>query len=319
MSGKMIQAAKSAETFMAGLELVLLAVVGRLATWAAPLPSALLVGRALGDIFGLGGAGPWVMAAVVELVGLAASNLWLTAKEWNATKRKSDPEANERLALGLLSFYFVVVMAILGALEIPPALQGNPSGLVSLLFPGLSVVAILALNERAAQSKRQAAIDAEVAQREQKRAETRSEKAKLRLELEKARLEAEAQQERARLELEKTRLETEARQRELEAQQTKVRRRAEAQQRASERRQTLASLGQTTKQTLDLLATDPTQTQTDLADVLGIKPQSVAYHIDRLESLGLIDRDGPTGIKVLVDVGGDSLAGENGRSGSGGE
>lgn len=166
MNDKWIQTAKNAENFMAGLELVLLAVVGRLATWLAPLPSALLVGRALGDIFELAGAWPWVMAGTVELVGLVTSGLWLTAKEWNENKRKTDPAANERLALGALIFYFVVVVAILAVLELPVMLEtGNPSGLVALLFPGLSVVAILAMNERAAQTKRQAAIAQEKQER----------------------------------------------------------------------------------------------------------------------------------------------------------
>ena len=180
-TNRMRESANLTESFMAALEIVITAVVGRLATWVAPLPSAVLVGRAVGQIFDLAGAWPAVMAGTVELIGLVTANLWLTAKEWNANKRKSDPSANERLALGLLLFYFVITLAILAVIEIPKVWDVIPAevaSLTALLFPGLSAVAVMALNERMAQAKRQAALDSEIAERKRQQAKHRVSKPK---------------------------------------------------------------------------------------------------------------------------------------------
>lgn len=159
--------AELVEDFMAAAEAVLVSVIGRVACWLAPLPSAVLVSRAAGRVFGLTGAWSVIMAAVVELIGLVTSNLWLTAREWNENKRKSDPEANERLAVALLVSYFVTTIALLLAFEIPNILAtGDLSGLTALLFPGLSAVGVIALNERVTHHGRVAEVDA--AKRERK-------------------------------------------------------------------------------------------------------------------------------------------------------
>ena len=149
------------EHLMAAIEQVLIAIVGRLATWAAPLPSAVLVGRSTAITFKLDGYWPWIMAGIVELIGLVTSSLWITAREWNLNKRKSDPPANEQLAMGLMAAYFVTTFALLLAIEVPIfAETGEWAGLTALLFPCLSAVALISLNERAAQSKRQGERDA---------------------------------------------------------------------------------------------------------------------------------------------------------------
>jgi hypothetical protein len=143
------------EAFMAALESVLISIVGRVGLWLTPLPSAFLVSRSASRVFSLTGAWPVIMAAIVELVGLACSHLWLTAREWNANKNKSDPEANERLAFILMLAYFGVTGSLLLAFEIPVVIAtGTVTGLTALLFPVLSAVAVVALNERAMQHKR---------------------------------------------------------------------------------------------------------------------------------------------------------------------
>lgn len=157
-------AAGLVEHLMAAIELVLIAIVGRLATWAAPLPAAYLVGRSAAVTFDLDGNWPWIMAGIIELIGLVTSSLWITAREWNANKRKTDPDANERLAVGLMAVYFITTFALLLSVELPIYLDtGHIEGLTALLFPCLSAVALLALNERAAQSKRQGDYDAQKA------------------------------------------------------------------------------------------------------------------------------------------------------------
>ena len=143
------------EAFMASLESVLVSIIGRVACWLTPIPSAILLSRAADAVFNLGPSWSWVMAAIVEMLGLVTGNLYLTAREWDATKNQKDPLANERLAFWLLVAYFAVAEALLVAFQVVAIAQtGNLTGLVSLLFPGLSAVGQLALNERITHNRR---------------------------------------------------------------------------------------------------------------------------------------------------------------------
>jgi hypothetical protein len=152
--------ATTTEDLMGAAEAVLVSIVGRVACWLTPLPSAVLVSRAAGHVFDLDGWWSTVIAAVLELVGLVTSNLWLTAKEWNANKRKSDPSANEQLALGLVVTYFITAFLLLLAVELPVVIEtGTWTGLTALLFPCLSAVGVIALNERVAHFRRVAEVD----------------------------------------------------------------------------------------------------------------------------------------------------------------
>lgn len=137
------------ENSMGTVEAILVAVVGRVACWLAPLPSAILVANAASGLFELAGLWAAIIAAVLELVGLVTSNLWLNAQEWNRTKRSNDPSANEGMAKGLMAVYFITAFLLLLAVEVPRMLtERNVSGLTALLFPVISLVGILALNER---------------------------------------------------------------------------------------------------------------------------------------------------------------------------
>jgi hypothetical protein len=152
--------ATTTEDLMGAAEAVLVSIIGRVACWLTPLPSAVLVSRAAGRVFDLGGWWSTVIAIVLELVGLVTSNLWLTAKDWNATKRKSDPFANERLALMLVVSYFTTAFLLLLAVELPVVIQtGTWTGLTALLFPCLSAVGVIALNERVAHFRRVAEVE----------------------------------------------------------------------------------------------------------------------------------------------------------------
>lgn len=143
------------ESLMAALEAVLISIVGRVGLWLTPLPSAFLVSRSASRVFDLVGVWPVIMAAIVELVGLACSHLWLTAMEWNRNRSQQDPPANERLSFALMLAYFVVTGSLLLAFELPVVLAtGTITGLTALLFPCLSAVAVIALNERSQQHRR---------------------------------------------------------------------------------------------------------------------------------------------------------------------
>jgi hypothetical protein len=156
---KWMQAMSGSETaveaFMAACETILVSIIGRLAVWLTPLPSAVLVSRSAVRVFELDGLWPWLMAGVIELIGLVTSNLWLTGKEWNRSKNKTDPPANELLAFSLMLSYFVTTGLLLLAFEIPRVIEtGNIVGLTALLFPILSAVGIISLNERILQHRR---------------------------------------------------------------------------------------------------------------------------------------------------------------------
>lgn len=153
----------SVERKMAAFEAVVVAIVGRVATWMAPAPSAILIAVAAGKEFGLGEVWSAIIAFSIEFVGMATTNLWLTAREWNATKRKSDPEANERLAIVLVAAYLIVSESMLLSLE----------NWVAALFPLMSAVAMIALGERTLQHKRAEDVRKEKEQRRKSRESSR--------------------------------------------------------------------------------------------------------------------------------------------------
>jgi len=147
------------ENSMGTIEAILVAVVGRVACWLAPLPSAVLVANAASGLFELSGMWATVIAGVLELVGLVTSNLWLNALEWNRTKRTNDPPANETLARSLMAAYFITTFLLLLAVEVPRMIaERDIGGLTALLFPVISIVGILALNERMLQWHRKKAV-----------------------------------------------------------------------------------------------------------------------------------------------------------------
>ena len=162
--------AKTIDSLMGALEAIALAVVGRVASWVAAVPCAVMTARASAQFFELSWPIAVAVAVALELVGQTTSNLWLNAKEWNGNRRRTDPAANERLAFVLMVGYFAADFLIIAALEVPDFLATrNAQGLTALLFPLLSVVGVMALNERVAQYKREADVAMERQERTEKR------------------------------------------------------------------------------------------------------------------------------------------------------
>jgi predicted transcriptional regulator/uncharacterized membrane protein len=93
----------------------------------------------------------------------------------------------------------------------------------------------------------------------------------------------------------------EEKQREEELGQIDRQRQAEQAAKLAELQQTVASLGETARQILGAIAADDQQSHADIAQAVGIKRQSVSYHLRQLEKLGLIQRNGQ-GVELLVDV-----------------
>ena len=161
---------KTVDTLMGAAEAIVLAVVGRVASWVASVPCAVMTARASMEIFNLSWPLAVVVAIALELVGQTTSNLWLNAKSWNATRRKSDPSANVALVFGLMVSYFVIDTAIVIALVVPDFLAtSNWRLLVAIFYPIVAVIATVALNERMAQYKREADVTQEKQSRNQRR------------------------------------------------------------------------------------------------------------------------------------------------------
>jgi len=135
------------ENSMATVEAVAVSCLGRVASWLAPVPSAILGGLAIAELFHLDGWVGWLMALVIEMGGMTTSSLWLRAREWNRTKYSKEPEASTRLAFVLMACYYIAVSVMLVATE----------NWLALVFPVLSAVGVLAMNERVMQLEREAA------------------------------------------------------------------------------------------------------------------------------------------------------------------
>ncbi len=116
----------------------LMAVVSYPACWLAPVPSAILVSRAVATTFALPQVVAIVVAAVIELLGLVTTHEWLIAREANHRHKRPFGSAGEGLAVFLVLVYFAVTEAFIVTL-------GEWRG---WLFPGLSAVAVLSLNLR---------------------------------------------------------------------------------------------------------------------------------------------------------------------------
>lgn len=137
------------DSFMAAVEAIVVSVVGRLATWAALAPSAVMVARSASLRFDLDMWLSLCVAGAMETVGVAAAGQWLQAREWNAMHKKSKNHANDRLMLVLFVAYFIIVEAMIAAFEFPHALStGDWWGFTAMLLPGLSLIAIIVMNER---------------------------------------------------------------------------------------------------------------------------------------------------------------------------
>lgn len=163
------------DRLMGSIEAILLAVVGRIASWLASVPCAVMTARASMEIFRLS----WPLAVIVsialELVGQTTSNLWMNARSWNRDKRrKSDPEANENLALGLMIAYFVIDTAIIVVLAVADFIKLNDwRQFIAVLYPIVAIISTLALNQRIAQFRRESAIEQEKAERTETRKRNR--------------------------------------------------------------------------------------------------------------------------------------------------
>jgi len=147
-------------------------LVARVAPWLSPLPTAYLVGRA--TVLHLA----WpvevgiVAAVIVECLGLATTVTALDLREYNASKRKTDPVAPFPLAAMLVGVYLVVAVVLTVALDTVPMLATYAPA----LFPGLSLAGMMILALRHDHARRLAAIAESKAEAAADRRERRQER-----------------------------------------------------------------------------------------------------------------------------------------------
>jgi len=136
-------------------------VVARIAPWAAPVPTAYLVGRATVVHLGWPDWVGLIAAIIVESLGLATTATALELREYNASKRKSDPHAPFKLAAVLVGVYFAVAVGLTVALDIAPGLAMYAPA----VFPVLSLTGLTVLALRGDHRRRVTAIEASKTQR----------------------------------------------------------------------------------------------------------------------------------------------------------
>jgi len=152
---------QNVDDLMGSVEAMALAVTTRAAAWLSTIPTVMLTSRTVSQVFNVSAGAGLVSSIALEVCGQATADLWLSAKSWNETRRKTDPAASERLALAMMTTYFVSDFTLVSVLELPKVFGGDLGHLSSLLFPIMQVVSTLVLTERAKQFKRAAAIEAE--------------------------------------------------------------------------------------------------------------------------------------------------------------
>ncbi|HUW14528.1 MAG TPA: hypothetical protein VM537_32710 [Anaerolineae bacterium] len=169
------EAAQQTDATMGAIEAIIVSVVGRLASWIAGVPSAVLVAKSVGRIFDLTQGWAWAIAISFELIGLTTTSLWAGFREWNqnTAKRKTDPKAPEKLALAFVIAYLLVDLVMIGILTVTDFLVNrNAEIFVGITYPVMTAVSVLVMNERIKHRKRQA----DFAQQLEKEAKDRKEK-----------------------------------------------------------------------------------------------------------------------------------------------
>jgi hypothetical protein len=147
-------------------------LVAKVAPWAAPLPTAYLVGRATVAHLAWPATIGVVAAIIIECLGLATTATALRLWDYNQGKRKSDPSAPVPLAVGLVAVYFVVATGLTVLLDIAPHLAAYAPA----IFPTLSLTGVTVLAIRADHQRRLDDIESVKAERKEKRQSRRKER-----------------------------------------------------------------------------------------------------------------------------------------------
>ena len=144
--------------------------------WITPIPSAVLVANATVKDLHWSMEMGWVAAAIIESLGLTTVSTSLLLWEYNAGKRKTDPNAPFLLAASLVVVYLVSTIGLTVLLDIFP----NLARYAPALFPILALVGAVNLALRSGHRRRLAGIAQERADRKADRQTNRPTEGSLR-------------------------------------------------------------------------------------------------------------------------------------------
>ncbi len=136
--------------------------------WITPIPSAVLVANATFKDLHWSAELGWVAAAIIESLGLTTVSTSLLLWEYNAGKRRTDPDAPFFLAASLVVVYLVSTIGLTVLLDIFP----NLARYAPALFPILALVGAVNLALRSGHRRRLATIAQERADRKAERQTT---------------------------------------------------------------------------------------------------------------------------------------------------
>jgi len=152
------------------IETMITDLAARIGPLTAPLPTAYAVATATGEHLDWPA---WVGAAAaisIEVMGIATVNTALELREYNESKRKSDPSAPFALAAGLAGGYLGVAVGLAVMMDVVPALAVYAPA----IFPLLSLAGAMVLSLRADHRRRLVAIEQEKGERRAARASRRA-------------------------------------------------------------------------------------------------------------------------------------------------
>lgn len=158
------------EGFVDSAESTAVDLVARLSPWLAPLPTAYLTATATVKHLSWPTQMGAVAGVVIESLGLASVSTALELREYNATKRKSDPTAPFGLSVALAGVYFGAVTSLTVALDTIPSM----ATFAPLAFPILSLAGVTVLAIRRDHRRRIEAIAQQKAERRATRATRKS-------------------------------------------------------------------------------------------------------------------------------------------------
>lgn len=132
------------------LETTLVDTLAAMAPWLGPIAPAYLAYQAMVNVLALPIWVAFVIAAVIELLGISTVNTSVQFWNYNQTKRQSDPNAPFWLALIMAVFYLAVVLVVNVLLDDATVIHKTAKFLLSALSP----VAAVTLSLRAQHSRR---------------------------------------------------------------------------------------------------------------------------------------------------------------------
>jgi DNA-binding transcriptional ArsR family regulator len=149
------------------IESTVVDTASKLSPFLAPLPTAYLIGRATVNHLHWPTWVGVVSAVVVESLGLATMATALELYQYNATRRKTDPQAPFLLAVVLASVYLVTATGLTVLLDTIQGLEVYAPA----IFPALSMTGVTLLAVRLDHRRRLETIRAEKQERQAERKE----------------------------------------------------------------------------------------------------------------------------------------------------